>query len=418
MIGALYYTLWVYRMKFYQQYLGFKEDQSGIVQTVWNLTSFVGVTGWSNLADYHGTHRLLLIILCLGMAGTFELIALKNFVDQRWWVYLASAVFGLFGAVSSGVMPLTDYHILNLLKKYGADEVLYGRQVLFGTVAYGLVTYGLGVLIEAKGFQVLFWLMPIVATAAAVTIGLFGYAGKIDTGTSDKTPVSDADDESGEREDTKTISSTTSLMTYLRTLTQARFIFFLSIILSIGVGRQVLSLFLPYYLSEDLKLSPGRIGQIYLLSNLISPIFLFTGPYFLARMGVRPMLWVGLMALTVRLFAYSIITPGQACFIIVMLIELLNGISFSFTHLSGVREASACAPPGWEATFQAVYTLFYVQFPAVFVSLGGGWMYKWYGGLLVMQTSAALSLIALTLLTIFVIVTKIVFDSRNGKTVK
>ena len=394
MIGALYYTLWVYRMKFYQQYLGFAEDQSGIVQTAWNLASFVGVTGWSNLADYHGMHRVLLMGLCLGMAGVFELITLKNFVDQKWWVYLASAIFGLFGAISSGVMPLTDYHILNLLREYGADEVLYGRQVLF-------------------------WIMPVVAVATASTIGLFGYSSKKDdTNIPDKTVTNDTDDESEWKEDTKTVASTTSLMTYFRTLTQARFIFFLSIILSIGVGRQVLSLYLPYYLSEDLKLSSGRVGQVYLLSNLISPIFLFTGPYFLARMGVRPMLWVGLMSLTLRLLAYSIITPGRACFLVVMLIELLSGVSFSFTHLSGVREASACAPPGWEATFQAVYTLFYVQFPAVFVSLGGGWIYRWYGGIIVMRLSALLSLIALILLTIFIIVTKFTFNGEHRKTVK
>ena len=107
------------------------------------------------------------------------------------------------------------------------------------------------------------------------------------------------------------------------------------------------------------------------------------------------MLLVGMIALTVRLGAYSIMEPGKACAWRVFLIELLNGVSFSFTHLAGVKEAALCAPPGWEATFQAIYTAAHVQLPAIFISFLGGYVWKWWGGRVLLQITFGVEVVAL-----------------------
>ncbi|PJF18654.1 Major facilitator superfamily permease [Paramicrosporidium saccamoebae] len=388
--GSLMNMFYVYRPCFFEEYLGFRSKKMGYAMAVFNIGSIIGVTLWSRLADVRGIHKGLFIALCLGMSVTFEGITVKRLVPEEYWLWLTCVVMGLFGLVYGGLSPLMDFQILRLLKDiYQVEQTLYSRQVLFGTIAYGLTTEGLGHLVKNFGAHVLLYTFPIVSIITAAVVFLVG--------ASSSTPrMSDPSlntlDAAG--------PGRASILQTIRVIASPRFLLFLSVILSIGMGRQIMNLFLPTYLASTVGLEKDQIGRVYLCSSFFSIIFLFSGPYLLRKLGVRLMLLVGLGAMTIRLGAYNYVTDRHA----VIAVELLNGISFSFTHMGGVREAAQCAPEGWEATFQALYTATYVQIPAVFGSFIGGYLYEEYTGAVLLWGAACVSAGAFVIFSIFVIV--------------
>jgi len=391
-LGGLFYTFHVYRMQFYIDFLGFAEDKAGIISAISNVASFLGVTGWSRLADTLQRHRLILVSLGLAMTLVFEsLYLVRLFLPQWLWFPISLLPFTLYGLASGGLMPLADYQILKLLsERFAVSQDLYGRQVMFGTVAYGLVSYLMGFLIKQFSVTALFLVMPLMGLFFTLFLMLMGVA--------DEPRRIELQDEKASLKTERTEKSF-SIVTYVKIIAQPRFLYFLLIILSIGVGRQVLSLFIPHYMRNTLLLNSDEIGTIYMVSSFSSLPFLFLAPHLLKRFGTAMMLVIGTVALAFRLGSYGwLLQPGPTCPYRVTLIEALNGISFSFVHMAGVREAGKCAPTGWEATFQAVYSSAYTQFPAIFVSLGGGWLYKIYGGRFMMQLATYMTVLSLGLL--------------------
>lgn len=424
-IGALYYVFYSFRMEFIKEYLGLPEHVAGLLQAFMQLASFFGVTGWSNLADYRGIHKRLLVSLCLAMATIFQVLLLAPFLPPAGLLALSIIVMVLFGLVLGGVMPLADYHILKLLKEqFRTDPQLYGRQVLWGTAASGLTTYGIGSLIDLLGVRVIFFILPVIACLAALAVAFFGYPDRSalanNSGNEDNLGTTRAEIGSDSSETTEktfppegdTASThSTSVRVYVATMLRPRFLLFLLMVLPIGVGRQIATTFLPYYLSKEIGLSGGKYGSAYLGSSLLTILLLYCGPLFLSRLSGHTMLLVGLGAMTLRLTAYTLLTPSSACPWQTMIIEMFSSISFAFTQPAGVREAAACAPPGWEAAFQAVYTCAYVQFPAVFGSILGGLIYRKYGGAMLMRVTALYSALSLALIILLLTIRKMMTSS-------
>lgn len=429
--SCLTYVFYVFRMNFYQTYLQMGPAQSGVIHSVWSVASFVGISVWGNLADAQAIHRPLIVALCLAVSVVFESISLKGFLPPATWIYLAVVVFGLHGLGMGGVAPLVDDQILKMLRiQFGGDTTAYGRQLMFGTVAYGAVTYGLGQLIARHGMGVLFGAVPLAAALCAISILAFGQDSprprssaremeKDEEGEASSSPTiipvplksataalygrsrspPSAKSFRGEMQpgeglsnaqlhpalphpEAATSAATTaeapvSFRQYLGTLARPRFLALLITILASGFGRQTLAVFLPLYLTTELGLTSDQVAVTYLLGAFFSLIFYYVAPICLRRLGVRPMLLIGQTALIVRLALYVFTTPGPLALIA---IEPLNGFSYSFTHVAAVQEAAECAPLGWEAAFQAAYGCMHVQFPAVFCSLAGGWVYEQYGG--------------------------------------
>ncbi|PJF18653.1 Major facilitator superfamily permease [Paramicrosporidium saccamoebae] len=390
-IGILNYSFYVFRMRFFTEYFGFGEDQYGIVQTFWNVFSFAGVTLWSNLADWTSLHKGLLVGLCLSMGICFEGVLFKGLVAPEKWIYLAVAVFALYGLLIGGLLPLADDQILRLLeRRYEQCSKQYGRQALFGMVAYGLISFSLGKLLDRCGASAMIWIVPSSAIFAAVMVACFGY-GRMSAKRSSINQQWNHPESS---------EANVGFFKYLETLGQRNFLLFLLVILASGFGRQTLAIFLPNYLSEELGLSSGQVGNAYLMGTMFSVLFYFAAPYALSHLGIWPMLLIGQLSLVARLASYAFLTPTPS---MVPFIELLNGMAYSFTHLAAVQQVSLSAPPGWDAAFQAAYGCAHVQFPAVVCSLVGGYIYKYYRGrwlLTVALTTPVMSSIALTIFLI------------------
>jgi MFS family permease len=157
------------------------------------------------------------------------------------------------------------------------------------------------------------------------------------------------------------------------------FIFFLLVVFITGCGRQVLQLYLPPHLERWLGMNGRQAGWAVVSSTVFSIVFMFIGGPLIKYLGVNLMLGLGMAVMGVRLCAYMYLTPSSSPFF-VYAIELLNGVAFSFTHLAGVKITADFAPPGLEATGQAIYTSSYMQLPAVLVPLIGRKFFYKHGG--------------------------------------
>ena len=394
-IGCLNYVFYVFRMRFFTSYYGFDEDVCGLIQMVGNLTSFGGAALWNNVADWTGMHKFILLIICLGMGMVFQANLLRGVFSEWTWPWLASIVYGLYGLLLGGLLPLTDFQTLKLLKvKYGVSQKQFGRQALFGMLAYGLITLGLGSLLKFWGVSLLFWAASFVSILAALVVFHLGVP---DEGAIHKSSQLDSSTFKGTQD-------SSNFRDIIRALNNRQFFFFFYVVLSTGFGRQTLAIYLPHFMAKELRLSDWQVSMSFAGSCFFSLIFYFISPYALRKLGVWPMFLVGQLALITRLAFYSMVQPGTPT-LLIQSMELLNGFAYSCTHVAGVEEASRLAPEGLTATFQGAYACAHVQIPAIFISAIGGYIFKHYGGQMLLKC-----VLVIPVASAFVLVFKMLFD--------
>lgn len=360
-VGSVYYAFYIFRVQFCADYYGFKADIAGDFNGIISLTGFLFMAFWSWLADRLHRHRSILILLGLLASGSFELL-LWHSQDNTKNYWYAMGVFAVFGAVLGGLLPLADYQILKLLSvKFQASRSLYGRQRMMGTVAYGLITLLMGRLIDRAGATVLFKVFPVFSLILMALLLAFGFP--------DNKPAL-------EEKEAKIAVKKPSGFVFIKDL---QFVFFLFVVFVTGCGRQVLQIYLQPHLKQYMNMDNTQAGWAVASSTVFSIVFMFIGESLLKFLGVYLMLVLSMFIMGIRLGLYTFVQPNNSPYIIYA-IELLNGIAFSFTHLAGVKVAGDFAPPGLEATAQAIYTSSYMQLPAVLISFAGGRLLLALGG--------------------------------------
>ncbi len=419
--SVVYYLFHVFRMAFYTGYFDFDERQAGAVQACLSVGALAGVGLWSSRADASGLHSRYTNGVMCGMLVAFLAALLKYAIPQAWWFALACTAFSLYGLMAGGLMPLADHQILALLvDRYGASTTLYASQLLWGTVACACITFLIGALRVRWGIEVLFVLTPLSVAIAVATILFWGVpsptplrpsssASSMNEGCDQSAADQSAADQSAAdqsiaisvapaKDEKGAASWWASFKESARVISTPRFLVFLGVVLSIGMGRQMCNLLQPHYIERTLLVPGGDIAWGNFSSCAITILCLLAGPFLLASLSTRVMLIIGLLAFCTRLVI--LLSLKANCGILaVMGVDFFSGISYAFTHMAGVREAAAAAPPGWEATFQALYTCAYVQLPAVFAALVGGHIYYFVGGRALFLYTTVLLLAALAIIT-------------------
>jgi MFS family permease len=374
-VGSVYYAFYIFRIQFFANYYGFGPDKAGDIVAAMTLTGFLLTPLWSSMADRLGRHRLILAGLGIATSGVFELLLIR-FTNPTYNYWYALGVFSLFGGVLGGLLPLADYQILQLLThKFKADRTFYGRQRMMGTISYGLTTLLIGYLTDRFGVTVPFYLLPIFSLILVASLMFFGYPDATRSNTDEG--LLKGDDVKKDIVDKESIAPPPSVTIFFK---DGHFLFFLLVVFVTGCGRQVLQVYLTPFLDKTLHMSSSQAGLAVVSSTVFSVIFLFIGSTLIAKLGTSLMLILGMITMGIRLGCYVFIPQSPNSAWIVYAIELLNGVAFSFTHLAGVKIVADFAPPGREATAQAIYTSCYMQLPAVLVSFIGGRIFKEYGG--------------------------------------
>ncbi|KGG51858.1 hypothetical protein DI09_25p180 [Mitosporidium daphniae] len=308
----------------------------------------------------------MLVALTLTSSGVFFLLLIPNLPQLTSMI-----IVGVYILFATAMPPLIDRLVLEDLTAKGYSKDLYSRQRLFCTIAYGIVTFGVGYFIKLYGYHVMFISLAIFAAVFVGYTLLFTRADpksehiestQNSAGGSSPATASDA---TGTKEDIEALSATKESKPSIWTLlSDFNYIFFLVIILINGFARFFLSFFLNLYFTENVKMNPVQSSIAAIMGLLFEIAIFFKAKDLLSSLGIHWMLILGQLAMTVRLWIYYVIPPRVEFLYVFLCVELLKGINFGFIQPSAVKLSSQYAPPGLMGTCQGIYN-------GVFTGLGG-----------------------------------------------
>ncbi|MBI3960356.1 MAG: MFS transporter [Chloroflexi bacterium] len=323
---------------FYRQQ-GLDEGQIGLLAGMQPLMTLAAASLWGGLADSTRQHRLLLRVAMVGATlFALALSAMHSFGGLAV-VALAYAFF------LAPIVPLVDNSVLELL---GNRSDRYGRLRLWGAVGWGMAGPVVGRLVDWGGLGYSFTIFALLQLCGLlVTFGL---------------PVAQS-------------SLGSSFWSGLRMLAaNRRWLIFLAVMFVGGMGQAVIHSFLFLYM-EDLSASRWMMGLALSFATVSEVAVFFFADRLLVRWGTVRVLAVALLALVVRLLAYSVITTTGW----VLVVQLLHGLAFSAMWVAGVAHAKKLAPPGLGATAQGLLTGIYFGLGSAAGSAAGGFLYQTVG---------------------------------------
>jgi PPP family 3-phenylpropionic acid transporter len=304
-----------YRVLYYQS-LSFTGAQIGLLVGIAPLITLVSVPVVTGLADRTNRHRMIFSVsLLIVVSGMIIFPYLKTFI-------LLFGIAVLFSVFFSPIMPLANSATMFML---GDRKDLYGRIRLGGTIGFGLVATLAGSLVENNGLKIAFW------SAAAIFFIAFLVSQKMVHG----------GEESQESADRGQVSEL---------LKNPHYLLFLLIGLSGGISFATINTYLFPYMNElgagessmGLALTIGTIAEI--------PVLFFAGR-FIKRFKTYALL-IFSIAMTGLRFLLLAVAPSH---LIVLFIQLLNGLNYPLLYVAGVTYADEHAPPGFRATAQGLF---------------------------------------------------------------
>ena len=154
-------------------------------------------------------------------------------------------------------------------------------------------------------------------------------------------------------------------------LVNRQWVMFLLIVFLGGMTLSIISNFLFLYLN-DMNASETLMGLTLAVATISEFPVLFYSDQLLRRWRASGLLVFALLIMMVRCLAYSFVnTPGM-----VLLIQLMHGMSFSAMWVAGVSYANEIAPKGTGATAQGIFSGVQFGLAGVVAGLVGGFLYE------------------------------------------
>ena len=426
-MNMVVYSFHLFRGAFITDYLLLDSKYVGLSGTLMGLVSFPCITLWSSFADAIGRHKLILSAITLGSVICFEMLFFVMGSLSLRLIYSLTFLV-LYSAFLAGMQPLLDFEALELLSsKAGFSKEIYGRQRLWGTIAYSCVTLGGAYLIKLfDGFGVLAFIMPSAAVVFVITLYFTALPDrpkplskkarreyferqKLEQKMAHEQQIQQQDqfnnsdvklsippnevaNNSHNSPSADPLTDPTKLETsgsivegfahrrvkspWRTLLTDANYMFFLFVVLMLGLARAVMTIFLALVWKTELKMTTMEVaiaGAVFGMALEI--VVFFLAKYISPIMGNYWMLVAAQMAMVVRCWAYFFMPKSHEWYWLVYIIELLKGLSFGLAHSAAIKIANEAAPEGLEATAQALYNSVYVQLPTIIAGLVGMWAF-------------------------------------------
>lgn len=335
----------------YYRSVGLDLGQIGLILSLGGILQMIGPI-WGLLAD---ALRIRRILLPLAIAGTLVPAAFLGQVSDFWPILALVLVMGLF---TVPITPLADSATLAAL---GNARERYGAQRVWGAVGWGLSTIVFGVLVQNMGLGIIFWAYPIAGGMAALAALAMPRAELV------------------------TVNIAQAARTLLRDPRWARFLFNAMLI---GCSGALVHGFFSLYM-EDLGAGGEQIGLAYTIASISELPVMGLSAYVLRRWGARNLMVAAGIAYAVRMGLY-IIAPSPEW---ALGIQLLHGLCFAALWTAGVVEAQRLAPPGLEATAQALFGTAVWGVAVALANAIGGMIYRDYGYGALFAAAAVVALI-------------------------
>jgi MFS transporter, PPP family, 3-phenylpropionic acid transporter len=324
----------------YYQELGFSATQIGLLTGVTPLITLVSAPLWTGLADATQRHRLVMtvtLLLCI--------VALWLFPLARLFIPVALIAILL----NSALAPVTAFADSATMFMLGAGKGLYGRVRLGGTIGFGLLAPIAGAVVQNYGLKLAFWGGSILFFLALIA---------------------------GQKLTHSRVRRETSLRGNLRgLLADRRWLLFLALAFAGGLSVAVNNnYFFPYM--KELGAPESMMGVALSIATLSELPVLFFGNRLLGRFNAYGLLVLAMVVTGLRLLLLA--ATGNPN--LVLLIQLLGGLTFPAMWIAGVAYADERAPAGMAATAQGLFGAMVFGFGAAVGGVSGSLLLATIGG--------------------------------------
>lgn len=294
---------------------GLNGTQIGLLAALPPLLAIAANPFWGALADRTQRHNLILAV-CAGGAGLASLLFLRA---DGFWAFLA--VFVAVTLFRSPVGALLDSAVMHLVDQADAS---YTRQRAWGSLGFVVGSYGLALLAQPFGLELIFWahaiLIGVVCAALSLRLPLPRKTGHVD------------------------------LRRGLGSLFRSRpYVSLVVAMVLFGAGAAAYVNFLGLRILQ-LGGTEQQAGLAFALVALIETPLMFMGGRWFARVSYRRTIILGLSGFAL-LFALLALAsqPWQ-----VLLIAPIDGVCYAVLWPALVTFADAHAPKGLRASAQTI----------------------------------------------------------------
>jgi MFS transporter, PPP family, 3-phenylpropionic acid transporter len=311
---------------------GLTGSQIGLLAAVSPLISFFGAPLWNAAADATHRHKLVAVLANLGVVTiAFIFPSLATFGGM----FLMICLYSFFNSPTGS---LADSAVMVLL---GDRKERYGRIRLWGTVGYGVVAPLASLVIGRYGVRWAFWGYALIMVGGLLVILLLPFRQSHSNG---------------------------SFLGGMRLLFSHRaWMLFLLMVFIAGAGMATYNNYFLVYM-QSLGASSALMGLALTIATASEIPAMFFSDRILRRFGARGMLIIAMSVIGLRFLAYSITSASW----VVLLIQVVHGLTFAAIYTAGVYFADQVAPPGMKATAQGMFNGTLMGFGAAAGGLLGG----------------------------------------------
>jgi PPP family 3-phenylpropionic acid transporter len=331
--------------------LGFSSSSIGyILGFIKIITSLISPTV-SSLADTRKIHRsLMLTQSCVRIIPLMVMwfLVSRNLISVVSFFVLNS----LTSILAAGLWPISDSLILASL----GDKSLYGSIRLWGALTYGVGNILIGCLIELySDFDPMF-----MVTLLTLPPELYAIYKILPSHASEARPATPI-----------TLEAVVSIFTHSASIKM----FFANSIILGGALSLVESLLFVTMERNMSGSSPIIAGASVFISVMFEiPIFRIA-PSLIQRHGTKRMMIIANIAYIIRAFGYAFFSSAY----IVLLLELLHGVTFGLYYSAAVHICVKQCPPGMDSTMQSLLDMTYNGFGVAIGTILGGLLFDLIG---------------------------------------
>ena len=324
----------------YYQGLGFTGTQIGMLTGIVPLITLVSAPLWTGLADSTHRHRLLMSLAILGMVMTTGVFPLLNtFVPV---LVFAILLFIFFAPIT----PLADSATMYMI----ADEKeMYSRIRLGATLGFGITAFFSGLLVQNYGLRFAFWGSAILFLVGFIASQKLVY-GQVEA-------------------DSPVKGRARNLLTH------PRWVLFLVIAFAGGLGIAAYNNYLFPYMKE-LGANESTMGLALTVGMMSEIPILFFGNRLIKYLKPYGLLMLSMVVTGLRMLLFAASgTPN-----LILILQLLNGLTFPAMWVAGVTYADENAPVGMSATAQGLFNAMVSGFGTAVGGFVGGLLLESIGG--------------------------------------
>ena len=302
-------------LNIYLKQKGLTGAQIGWLSSIAPLIALAANPIWGSIADHWQIHRQILA-LCAFVAGATALFFVPV---QTFWIFVAlTSVLTLF---RTPITPIVDSAVMDMVKQTGDS---YGRQRIWGTTSFIIVSLGLGQILTGHALTPIFWLYASFMGIGCTVLSFF-------------LPVEHIEKRVGLREGMRELFG------------RQDYLSFLIAVVVLGMGMASYVGFLGLYI-EALGGTEQQVGLAWTANALLEVPIMFFGKHWFERHSPQRMIRGALLC---YILVWSLIGLSQTPALAIAAV-LGIGICFGSFWMAAVDYVSSVAPPGLGATAQTL----------------------------------------------------------------